>query len=95
MNNKIIDSLGYMGAVIVTSFGTIFSSLDFAAKWIGVIGGITLAVLAIMHKIIQIANENLKKINLKNQIKEADKKELFEIEKQIEEELKNKDETNR
>lgn len=92
MNTKIIDSLGYLGAIVATSLGTFSTSLDFAAKWIGVVGGITLAILAIFHKIIQIHNENLKKSSLKREIDNANKENLLRMSAQIETKLKEKNE---
>lgn len=68
MHSRLIDILGYFGAILATSLTTVFSSLDFAAKWIGVIGGISLAILAIIHKLLQISNETLKKTTLKEQL---------------------------
>lgn len=67
---RILDILGILGAVLTTSLGTVFSSLDFTAKLLGIISGLLLTTTAIIHKKIQIENEKLKKKELEEKIKE-------------------------
>ena len=94
MNNRTIDILGYFGALLVTSLGSVFSSLDIAAKIIGVLGGGALAILAIVHKTIQISSEKIKKESLKKQLENATREEIREVKQIVNNEIQKRDEIN-
>lgn len=94
MSNRTIDLFGYFGALLVTSLGSVFSSLDIAAKIIGVVGGGTLAILAIIHKSVQIASEKIKKESLQKQLENATREEIKEVKQIINNELEKRDEAN-